>query len=153
MVDALGIVGLRWIGELGEEDLDPHLLMWDMRRTVPVDAWPRARTVVRLRVRRRPRKDAAWWLVVSGGEVDVCDYDPGFDVDVAVRTSLLALTRIWRGELSWPGALRSRRVELSGAEQARRAVPDWLGQSLLAAEVADRDGQAPEPRPLAGTRG
>ena len=28
------------------DDLDPHLLMWDMRRTVPIDAWPRSRTTV-----------------------------------------------------------------------------------------------------------
>ena len=35
VVDALGTWGVRWIGELGEEDLDPHLLMWDMRRTDP----------------------------------------------------------------------------------------------------------------------
>lgn len=38
----------------------------------------------------------------------------------------------------------------TGAEGARRAVSDWLGQSLLAAEVGDRGEQAPEPRPLAG---
>ena len=44
VVEALGAWGVRWIGELGEEDLDPHLLMWDMRRTIPVDAWPRSRT-------------------------------------------------------------------------------------------------------------
>jgi len=31
VVEALGAWGVRWIGELGEEDLDPHLLMWDMR--------------------------------------------------------------------------------------------------------------------------
>lgn len=41
VVTALGAWGVRWIGELGEEDLDPHLLMWDMRRTIPIDAWPR----------------------------------------------------------------------------------------------------------------
>ena len=36
VVDALGAWGVRWIGELGEEDLDPHLLMWDIRRTIPL---------------------------------------------------------------------------------------------------------------------
>ncbi len=35
VVEALGAWGVRWIGELGEADLDPHLLMWDMRRTIP----------------------------------------------------------------------------------------------------------------------
>ena len=49
VVDALGAWGIRWIGELGDDDLDPHLLMWDIRRTISVDAWPRARTVVAFR--------------------------------------------------------------------------------------------------------
>jgi len=33
-VDALGRWGVRWIPELGDEDLDPHLLLWDMHRNV-----------------------------------------------------------------------------------------------------------------------
>ena len=109
IVNALGLWGLRWIGDLGEEDLDPHLLMWDIRRTIPVEAWPRARTVVAFSFDDVPRKDAAWWVVVAGGEVDICDYDPGYDVAVEVRCSLEALTRIWRGELVWPQALRGSR--------------------------------------------
>ncbi|MDT4999993.1 MAG: hypothetical protein QOK12_2098, partial [Mycobacterium sp.] len=50
VVDALGSWGTRWIGELGEEDLDPHLLMWDIRRTIPIDEWPRARTTMAFRL-------------------------------------------------------------------------------------------------------
>ena len=34
VVEALSAWGIRWIGELGDADLDPHLLMWDMHRTV-----------------------------------------------------------------------------------------------------------------------
>ena len=49
IVDALGAWGARWVGELGEEDLDPHLLMWDVKRTIPVEDWPRGRTVVAIR--------------------------------------------------------------------------------------------------------
>src|SRR5690349_8837069 len=37
IVEALGVWGVRWIPEIGQADLDPHLLMWDVRRTVPVD--------------------------------------------------------------------------------------------------------------------
>ena len=140
IVNALGLWGLRWIGDLGEEDLDPHLLMWDIRRTIPVEAWPRARTVVAFSFDDVPRKDAAWWVVVAGGEVDICDYDPGYDVAVEVRCSLEALTRIWRGELSWPGAVKTGRVELDGPAEVRRAVPTWLGRSTLADALAAASG-------------
>lgn len=132
VVTALGVWGTRWIGELGEEDLDPHLLLWDLRRTVPVTIWPRSRTTVAIRFDDIPRA-TDWWLVVTGDEADLCDYDPGFDVTVTIRTGLATLTRIWRGDLSWDAALRAGRVRLDGPEQARRALPTWIGQSTLAA--------------------
>jgi DNA-binding HxlR family transcriptional regulator len=34
VVEALGAWGTRWIGHLGDEDLDPKLLLWDMHRSV-----------------------------------------------------------------------------------------------------------------------
>ena len=76
VVMALGVWGTRWIGELGDKDLDPHLLMWDMKRRVPVEEWPRTRTVVGVRFDDVPAWVAAWWLVATEGEVDVCDFDP-----------------------------------------------------------------------------
>ncbi len=133
VVNALGEWGVRWIGELGQEDLDPHLLMWDMRRKVPIDAWPRARTVVAIRFDDVAPTASAWWIVVADGRADLCDYDPGFDVAATVETSLRTLTAVWRGDLSWPQALKAKHVEVRGPEMARRAVPRWLGQSPLAA--------------------
>ena len=41
VVEALGVWGIRWIGELGDEDLDPKLLLWDMHRNIDHDAVPR----------------------------------------------------------------------------------------------------------------
>jgi DNA-binding HxlR family transcriptional regulator len=132
VVTALGSWGLRWIGELGDEDLDPHLLLWDMRRTVPIEAWPRSRTVVEFRLSDAPPRAATWWLVVADGDADVCDVDPGYEVAATVQTSLLKLTRIWRGELSWAQAARAGDVVITGQVAARRAVPAWIGQSDLA---------------------
>ena len=131
VVEALNSWGMRWIGELGEADLDPHLLLWDMRRTVPVDQWPRSRTVVAFRLADVPVKASQWWLVVSGGDVDVCDYDPGFDIDATVEATLRDLTAIWRGDRSWNSALRSGDVEITAARDIRNEVPDWIGQGQM----------------------
>ena len=133
LVEGLGSWGARWVGGLGEADLDPHLLMWDMRRTVPVAAWPRERTVVAFRLDGVPAAVARWWLVVRDGEADVCDYDPGFEATVTVSAALRTLVRVWRGDLSWPVALREETVSLDGPSEARRELPGWLGQSALAA--------------------
>src|SRR5215831_4307537 len=40
VVEALGVWGIRWIGHLGDEDLDPKLLLWDMHRNIDYAAVP-----------------------------------------------------------------------------------------------------------------
>jgi DNA-binding HxlR family transcriptional regulator len=132
VVTALSQWGTRWVGELGEDDLDPHLLMWDMRRALPIDAWPRARTVVAFQLSGVTPKASRWWMVVSEGQADVCDFDPGYDVAATVDTSLRALTQIWRGDRSWSRSMLDGSVTVSGLPEARRALPDWLGQSSMA---------------------
>lgn len=131
VVDALGAWGARWIPQLGQEDLDPHLLMWDVSRTVPVETWPRARTTVAFVFDDVPVRNRHWWLVVNGDEVDSCDADPGYEVAVTVATSLRAFTGVWRGDLTWSTALRSGAVKLDGSATTRRQVPEWIGQSNL----------------------
>jgi putative sterol carrier protein len=104
-----------------------------MRRSVPIDEWPRARTVVAFQLSNVQPKVSRWWLVVSEGEADACDFDPGYDVTVTVETSLRTLTQIWRGDVSWSRAMLDGSVVVSGAADARKSVPRWLGQSTLAA--------------------
>jgi hypothetical protein len=125
--------GVRRIGELGEADLDPHLLMWDIQRHIPIERWPRARTTVAFHLAGVAPKASRWWLVVAEGRADVCDFDPGYDVTATVAATLRCLVEIWRGDLSWSRALLDGSVATSGAADARRSVPTWLGQSKLAA--------------------
>lgn len=133
VVDALGSWGVRWIGELGEQDLDPHLLMWDMRRTIPIADWPRSRTTVAFVLDGVAPKASRWWLTVSDGQADVCDFDPGYEVAGTVQTDLRTLIEIWRGDVGWARAVLDGSVALSGPGDVRRAIPKWLGQSTAAA--------------------
>jgi DNA-binding HxlR family transcriptional regulator len=133
VVHALLEWGIRWVGELGDDDLDPHLLMWDIRRTVPIDAWPRSRTVVEFRLDGVAAKASRWWLMVSEGQADMCDFDPGYDVTATVATSLRTLTEVWRGDVSWSRSLLDGSVMVTGPGEVRRAVPSWLGQGSAAA--------------------
>lgn len=138
IVVALGAWGVRWIGELGDQDLDPKLLLWDMHRHVDRAAVPDRRTVLRFSFPDVARQLRDWWLVITPAEVDVCDTDPGHDVDVAVTASLRVLTRFWIGDVSWNDALRTRDLQLHGPEELRRAMPTWFRASVFATVPRER---------------
>jgi DNA-binding HxlR family transcriptional regulator len=132
VVEALGAWGVRWIGELGDADYDPKLLLWDMHRNVDFAAIPDGRTVVQFRFPDAPARSRDWWLVITPDETDVCDVDPGFAVTVRVNTSLRSMVRIWRGDTSWSRAVRSGALDVQGPATLRRAVPRWFKLSGFA---------------------
>jgi DNA-binding HxlR family transcriptional regulator len=133
VVEALGAWGIRWIGEIGDEDLDPKLLLWDMHRNIDHQAVPRERTVVSFSFPDVLPPARYWWLVITPEDADVCDADPGYPVSVTITATLLNMTRIWRGDLSWTDALHVAAVAIDGPAQLRRAVPQWFTLSAFAA--------------------
>jgi DNA-binding HxlR family transcriptional regulator len=142
VVEALGKWGTRWSGELGDSDLDPKLLLWDMHRNVNQDRLPPGRTTVSFRFPDVAPALRQWWLVLAPDDVDVCDVDPGFDVAVTVRAGLRTLTRIWRGDLAWADARRSGELELVGRRELCVSLPGWFALSPFASV----------PRPLTAAR-
>jgi DNA-binding HxlR family transcriptional regulator len=150
VVEALGAWGVRWIGHLGDEDLDPKLLLWDMHRNVDRSAVPTGRTVIHFSFPDAPAKLRHWWIVITTAEVDVCDADPGHEVAVTVTAGLRDLVRVWRGDASWAEALRSGKVQLAGLPAPRRAFTRWFVQSRFAS-VPRAPEYLPEPGALTGT--
>jgi hypothetical protein len=132
VVEALGAWGIGWIGELGDEDLDPKLLLWDMHRNIDHDALPDGRTVIQFRFPDVPAAARDWWLVLTSDGADVCDADPGYPVAVTLTASLRRMVEIWRGDLGWSEALRSEAVTLHGPGALCRAVPRWFTLSAFA---------------------
>ena len=136
IIEQLGAWGHRWVRRTVEGgDLDPSLLMWDVRRRIDRAALPDRRVVVRFDLSGVPRAHHAqrtWWLVLDREEVDLCLKDPGFPVDVTVDADLAALTRVWMGRLAFAEAARSGLVRTEGPRQLVRAFPGWLGLSTFA---------------------
>jgi DNA-binding HxlR family transcriptional regulator len=123
IVEALGQWGLQWMPELGDQDYDPHLLMWDMRRTVDLAAVPPGRTVLHFLLTDVAPGDRNWWLVLSDEGADLCSFDPGHPVTATVETQLPVLTRIWRGQRTWAQAQKAGAVEIRGPSHVARNLP------------------------------
>lgn len=132
IVEALGVWGIRWMPELGDEHLDPHLLLWDLHRNLDLDAIPDTQTVLAFHLDDARPSARDWWVVVRDGEVDLCDVDPGYEVTARIETSLETLTRVWIGEVAWEQAVRAGSLRTIAAEDVRRQVPRWLKLSAFA---------------------
>jgi DNA-binding HxlR family transcriptional regulator len=140
VVEAVGAWGARWIGEIGDRDLDPKLLLWDIRKHMLREPTWSGRTVVEFCFPELRAQQKHWWLVVGPDGVDLCDDDPGHEVDLVVEVSLRTLTEVWIGQRRWEGVLAAGQVSVTGPAHLRRALPDWLALSEFAA--VERGGEA-----------
>ena len=130
----IGIWSERWLRRpIFEATPDTGLLMWWVRSTVKADALPTGRTVIHFHFRRAPEKLRNFWLVLP--DADLCLTDPGFGVDVIVRSDAKTLTAVWMGDVALGAALGSGAIELEGPRQLVRSFPKWFGLHPLFAGV------------------
>lgn len=134
VVEAVGVWGHRWIeSEASLSNLDPNLLMWDMRRNINPTPMPRKRSVIEFIYADLPKAQRHWWLVIEPGKgVDLCSVDPGFEVDLYVSTNLKTMTEMWMGYTPPARAAGDGRLTLTGSAQLKASFKSWLGLSPFA---------------------
>ncbi len=139
VVMALGVWGQRWIeSSVSLKNLDPSLLMWDMRRNLdPTPLPPRRCTINFLYPELQPEQT----LLVAGhhaGEVDLCSAHPGFEIDLYVKSPLRSMTAIWMGLTTVQREVEAGHMELIGDRAIAQAMQTWLGLSPFAKEKSAR---------------
>jgi DNA-binding HxlR family transcriptional regulator len=134
VIDAAGVCGQRWIETAASlENLDPNLLMWDIRRNINPKPMPRHRSVIQFTFADLPRARRSWWLIVEPHkEVDLCSVDPGFDVDLYFSTDLRTMTEVWMGYITVLNAEAKGRIALIGSAPLRKNLEAWLHLSPFA---------------------
>jgi len=131
----LGIWGQRWIeAQSSLKNLDPSLLMWDMRRNLDPKPMPPTRCVIQILYPELGPGKRKWWLIVEGGDTDLCKVDPGFEVDLYVSSDLRTMTAVWMGLTTLHAEVDAGRVQLAGDERLAREMSNWLGLSPFAVE-------------------
>jgi len=136
IVESLGVWGQRWVqSQVTLRNLDPSLLMWDMRRNLDPAPMPARRCTVQFLYPELPPARQAWWLVIEPGrQIDLCSVDPGFEVDLYVETDLRTMTAIWMGLATVAREVGAGRLRLSGSSLLRDTMERWLGLSPFAKE-------------------
>lgn len=127
----LGEWSARWFNPLVNlDDLDPQLLMWDIKRRLNLDRLPPRRVVVQFDF--RGDRTGSYWLVLEPDDPSVCWDPPGFDIDLVVDTDTLAIHRVWLGHQTLANAVSNGNIVLDGPRELTRAFPDWLALSVFA---------------------
>ncbi len=145
VVETMGVWAQRWLRQKVVEpvNLDPDLLMWDIRRNVVAHVKPgERRHVTEFQLSGVANGRRRYWLVFESGHVDLCYRDPGFAVDLYVSASLRALTEIWLGHVPIERAVREDRLRLDGSRRDVSAFRAWFGLSMFAPAGAAPSGQA-----------
>ncbi|MGB7098630.1 MAG: helix-turn-helix domain-containing protein [Xanthobacteraceae bacterium] len=156
VVEKMGLWAQRWLRhDLVETvNLDPDLLMWDIRRNVAGHAPPRDhRYVAEFQLSGVPISRRRYWLVFEHGAVDLCYRNPGFDVDLFVEASLRMLTQIWLGHIPIDQAIREGRLRLDGSRGDVAAFRSWFALSMFAAAGREPTGHKQSLQPSRGRIG
>ena len=136
LVEAFGMWGQRWVDtDLSLQNLDPQLLMWDMRRNLDTRPMPERRSVVQFVYPELPRAQRSWWLIVDPESgVELCSVDFGFEVDLYAAADLRTMTAIWMGLETVRQAVSGRRLKITGDRKLTADIQTWLGLSPFARE-------------------
>lgn len=134
IIEAIGVWGHRWVTtEATLKNLDPNLLMWDIRRNINTDPMPSRRNTIQFIFKDRPARERNYWLIVEPGkQVDLCLVDPGFDVELYVSTDLQSMTEIWLGYKTIDQMSDDGRLVLTGSSKLAASLRTWLKLSVFA---------------------
>lgn len=132
IVVGLGEWGMRWArSNLTDNDYDVELLMLYMKRSIKTEKLVGRETVVRFHF-TDIEKIPDWWLVVRDEQLDLCDKDPGKEVDVYFTSTVKDMTNVWMGMSSYKKAQRDGIMKIVGNPHLTRNVTSWMANSMFA---------------------
>jgi DNA-binding HxlR family transcriptional regulator len=130
LIDQMGVWARHWTRDrLSPDELDDQLLMWAMRRSVNLKAFPAVKVVLQFDLRgltKGKHKERSYWMMVESERVDICFQDPGFEVDVVISADLNAFTHVVMGYESLDQALQAGSIAFDGPHDYVQQLPTWL---------------------------
>lgn len=114
-------------------------LMWNLRRSLNIDALPKRRVVIRFHFSDPDLDyDTYWVLAQPGAGVELCTAIPGFDVDLFVETTVQSMGGILTARSSVSRELDRGSLFVSGDAHMAKTIARWLPRS----DYAEVDGIA-----------
>ena len=136
---ALGDWGMQWArSSLTSKDYDVGLLITNLQRSIDPDKLPSGEMVIQFKFSDVEEK-STWWLVVQSGDVDVCDKDPGKDVDVYFATTVQTMVDVWMGDATYRKAIADGDLTVIGPKLLTQNVEGWMHNSIFSNARTEHD--------------
>jgi DNA-binding HxlR family transcriptional regulator len=133
VIVALGAWGLKWVESAHDgKDWDAGVLMWDVRRRIDASQLDDRRIVIQFEYDDAPAEMRLWWLVIENRATDLCQKDPGYDVDLYISTTVHKMARVWIGRDSLANALETEEIELIGNRDLIQSMKRWFKLAVVA---------------------
>ena len=126
VITSLRAWGEAWaFGDPIPEELNPVLLMWQMRNGVDVGQLPEYRVVVQFDF--QGAAVVTFWLILAKEDVTLCLTDPGYEINVLVTADLASFFKLWGRRINYQEALSEYEIRVEGIPGLIRAFPHWFG--------------------------
>lgn len=146
LIAMLAVWGLKWAERhTCVDQLDVGASMWDIHKTLNTDELPDGETVLHFSLTDLDEHNR-WWIAASRRDLDLCDADPGKEVDLYVRADLQTLIDVWMGERPLEEALAEEDITMTGERPIAESIRRWFPISPVAR--ARNDGINPAAMPL-----
>lgn len=107
------------------DGIDVGAVMWDLHRTLVTDELPDGETVLNIRLTDVDAHNR-WWIVACDGTVDLCNEDPGKDVDLYIHAPLERMIAIWGGDETLSDAVADDAILMTGDSFLMNSAPRWF---------------------------
>lgn len=126
--------GMNWVYDgLSDEQLNAVVLLREIAVFLKTDQLPSGDTTLQFTftdLEATPRR----YILVQGDKREVCDENPGYEVDVYFRSTLRTLSEIWWGDVSLQAARGNESLRVSGASVYTKNLSKWFPVSSFASE-------------------
>lgn len=77
-----------------------------------------------------------WWLLADAAHVEVCEKDPGQDIDLYFTSTVKTMSDVWMGHRTYRDAMREGDLTIIGEAGLTRSMSRWLSPSTFAQAAA-----------------
>jgi hypothetical protein len=124
--------GMSWVFDrMNETHLNASTLVRDFAVALRLDQLPAGNATFQFSV-TVDKQVLRKYILLRDGNVQVCDDNIGYDVDVYLAADIVTLAELWFGERSVATACEQGRLKVTGTTYYVDTIPKWLGTSQFA---------------------